>query len=181
MVVRIRVLAVVLGLASLGLAGCGSALSLFDPSFLADLGAGQQIASVPGDAPTLLVTVENETSHPVLASLSYRTQSTGVELIQYQVESGRTSSQALICPVEEITLGDVADPKAVGALVLLTGTAGFNAAAPYVEVEPFGVVMKKDINYDCGDAITFAVVPSSATRSGYQIFAYIERSGRGNP
>ncbi|GAF86848.1 unnamed protein product, partial [marine sediment metagenome] len=47
----------------------------------------------------------------------------------------------------------------------------------YIEVEPFGVLLQEGINYDCGDVITFTILPSSATLSGYQSFAFIRRSG----
>jgi hypothetical protein len=49
---------------------------------------------------------------------------------------------------------------------------------PYIDVEPFGIVLQEGLNYECGDAITFSVQRSTETLSGYQIFAYI-RSAEG--
>jgi hypothetical protein len=73
-----------------------------------------------------------------------------------------------------MTLGDVGNLDATGAIVRL---GGGTADDPYIEVEPFGVLLQEGINYDCGDVITFTILPSSATLSGYQSFAFIRRSG----
>jgi hypothetical protein len=185
MLARIR-LAVIVGSLALGmwLSGCNTLMGAFDPDFLSSLslpGAASQVANLPGDAPALLVAIENRTSLPVRAVLSFRTQNAGVESITYQVESGGRTAQALICPIEAITLGDVSDATAIGADVLLATGGAIAADAPIIEVEPFGVIMQNGVNYDCGDAITFAVQTSSATRSGFQIFAYIRRASSANP
>ena len=180
MVARLRMVAVLGGLGALSWsAGCSEALSLLNPEFLTALGAGEQVASVPGDAPALLVAVENRTNRLVRAWVSYRTEDSGVEQVGYLVETGERTAQALICPIDEVTLGDVSDVTAIGAEIVLDNSAGQEAIAPFIEVEPFGVVMKDGINYNCGDSITFVVQASGATRSGYQIFAFIERSGGG--
>ena len=87
---------------------------------------------------------------------------------------GDKYSEALICPIEEMTLGDVGNLNAIGAIVRLWSGTAFDA---FIEVEPFGVLLQEEINYDCGDVITFTVLPSSVTLSGYQSFAFIRRTG----
>ena len=152
MLARIRLAAAVGGLvASLWLIGCTGALQgLFAEEFLGAIGGGSSVASVPGDAPALLVAVENRTDRIVEADLSYRSEGTGVETVGYLVSPGDSTAQALICPIEELTLGDVADSSAVGARVRLGDGGEYD---PYIEVEPFGVIMREGSNFDCGDSI----------------------------
>ena len=84
-----------------------------------------------------------------------------------------STGRAVNCPVTEITLGDIADLSQTGALVRLgDGTPD----DPFVEVEPFGILFKVGANYDCGDSVTFAVVPSAQTASGYQTIAFVQRA-----
>jgi hypothetical protein len=64
--------------------------------------------------------------------------------------------------------------SAAGAVVRL-GTG--SAEDPIVEVEAFGTLLRDEVNYVCGDEVTFAVGLSSATASGYQVIAFIRRSG----
>lgn len=169
----------VIGAAAVGLllAACIGPTDLLAPDFLSALGATPQVASLPGDAPALLVAVENRADRLVRATVSYRTGDEGVEVVNYRVEPAGRTAQALICPIKEITMGDVSDTRAIGAEVVLTSGQGQDDIAPFIEVEPFGVLMKEGINYDCGDEVTFAIQLSSATSSGYQIFAYIRRAG----
>ena len=164
--------------ASLLSGGCGSALNLFQPEFLTALGVSQSVATLPGDAPTLLVAIENHTDKRVRTQVSYRTQSTGVEQYFSSVEPGQRTAQALICPIQEITMGDLSDTKAVGAQIVLDNGTGSDIA-PVIDVEPFGVILKTGVNYDCGDSITFAVESSNATLSGYRIFAFFQRGNGG--
>jgi hypothetical protein len=173
---RLMVVAMVLSV-GLSMGGCFSPASYLNPDFLSALGAGSQVASIPGDAPALLVSLENRTDRMVRAMLSYRLPDVGVETVTYTIAAGESTAQALICPVEEITLGDVSDANVIGAEIVLDTGVGYEALAPVIEVEPFGVVMKDGVNYDCGDAIQFTVQASGVTRSGYQIFAYIQRTG----
>lgn len=152
--------------------GCSFGLELFNGEFLSQLGLSDQAATLPGAAPSLLVQVENRTSKTIQAVVSYRLGTDEVKSFTLVLAPGLKSGQALICPVSEITLGDVTNLQSVGARVLL----GQNPGSAFVEVEPYGVLLKVGANYDCGDGILFAVTPSSATRSGYQTFAYISRS-----
>jgi len=164
------------GLALVLVSGCGDLLGLFNGEFLSALGMGSSVASLPGDAPTLYVGIQNGTDKVIEAQLSYRTKDTGVETITTVVEPGQTTAQALGCPIDELTLGSVTDAKGVGARVRLgDGTA----ADPFIEVEPFGVILKNQVNYSCGDGVTFVVNRSSATRSGYLITAFFQRAGGG--
>ena len=106
-------------------------------------------------------------------SLSWRVERDTVETRIFTIGPDGTLGEVLFCPVDEVTLGDVGDLDALGAAVRLGGEGPND---PFVEVEPFGVLLKDGANYDCGDSITFTVQPSSATPSGYQIFALIQRA-----
>ncbi|MBU0639999.1 MAG: hypothetical protein KKB50_14115 [Planctomycetes bacterium] len=161
---------------ALALGGCvGSPITAsFNPEFLSDvLGLGTSAASVPGDAPAVLVLIENHTGRWIDAQLSWRVKSDVVDERLFTIPNGSELGEVLICPVEEITLGDVGNLSAIGAAVRL-GNQGPND--PFVEVEPFGVLLKDGVNYECGDRITFSVRTSSATASGYQVFAFIQRA-----
>ncbi len=167
-----RLLLVSLPSAVLMAAGCGSVTQFLNPSFVQSL-SGAQSATLPGDAQALLVTVQNRTGNTIEVSVSYRGQTDTVQSFTAIVGVGESTSQALFCPVSEITLGDVSDLKRPGALVLLgNGTPN----DPFIEVEPFGVLLKDGANYNCGDALTFAVITSSATKSGYQTIVFVNRA-----
>jgi hypothetical protein len=154
--------------------GCVSSIaSLFNPEFLSDIGLGTRAASIPGAAPSILVLIENRTARVIDARLSWRIEGDRVETQVFTVLPDDSLGEALFCPVSELTLGDVGDLSALGAAVRL-GNEGPND--PFVEVEPFGILLKDGANYDCGDAITFTVQPDSATLSGYRIYAFIQRA-----
>jgi hypothetical protein len=159
----------------LGAGGCTGITSLFNEEFLEAASIGTNAASLPGDAPAVLVAVENRTTRVVQAQISYRTDDSQVQSYSTLVEAGQKTAQALVCPVTELTLGDVSDLSQIGAIIRL-GTG--NANDPFVEVEPFGILMKEEANYECGDSVTFAVLPSGVTLSGYQVYAYIQRAGQ---
>jgi len=173
------------GLVALGicLAGCGTLLqsfySIFNPDFLPELGIGTQAASLPGNAaPGLLVSVENRTGRPAEITVMYRTGSQ-TEQFTTNVASHQKSGQMLICPIEEITVGDVSNPKLSGARVFLiddVSDPNALAAAPFIEVDAFGQNLQEGVNYDCGDGVTFAIQDSAVSQSGFQIFAYIQRA-----
>ncbi len=159
----------------LGLAGCTSITSLFNEEFLQSVSLGPRVASLPGDAPAVLVTVENRTTRLLEAQVSYRTLDDAVETYITTVQAGEKTAQAIPCPITEATLGDVSNLDEVGAIIRLgAGTA----ADPFIEVEPFGVLLQDGVNFDCGDSVTFAVVPSGVTLSGFQVFAFVQRTGQ---
>ncbi len=152
--------------------GCTFGLELLNGEFLSQLGLTEQAATLPGAAPSLLVQIENRTSQTIEAVVSYRIGKDEVKSFTVVLTPGLKSGQALVCPITEITLGDVTNLQSTGARVLL----GENPGSAFVDVEPYGILLKVGSNYDCGDGILFAVTPSSATRSGYQTFAFISRS-----
>jgi hypothetical protein len=157
-----------------GLAGCSPEIFL-NTEFLASLGFGQGAATLPGESPEVLVQVENRTDRTVEALLTVRTGEDDVAQRALTIPPGLPAlGEAFFCPVSQLTLGDVANPNSVGAVVRL-GNGGAND--PVIEVEPFGVILESGINYDCGDSILFAVIPSAESVSGYQIFAFVRRSG----
>ncbi len=170
---RARVAGVML-LAGLPLAGgCVGTGELFNPAFLQVLGVGEQTAaSLPGEAPAMVLEVTNGTPHVVEFRLTWRDIEGRIQERARVLGVGAKFSEAPFCPIPETTLGDVSNLDAVGAIVRLgNGTA----ADPFVEVEPFGVLLQEGINYECGGSVTFAVQPSSATVSGYRIIAQIRR------
>ena len=152
---------------------CADPLQVFDDEFLTALGLGTQAASIPGDAPAVLVEVENRTSRRVEVQLSWRTADGEAHFEAFGSPSGGKSTEVLICPVDEITLGDVGDLTQPGAFIRL---GGGGANDPFIEVEAFAVLLKEGANFNCGDTVTFTVEGSSKTLSGYQIFAYIRRA-----
>lgn len=162
-------------IAALGLygAGCVGLTEFVNPSFLSQVGLGETAATLPGEAPAVIVEVENRAGRIIDARVSWRTPEGTVDVRNLVVPVDSKISEALICPIDEMTLGDVSDPSESGAVVRLgAGTA----ADPIIFVEPFGVVLKEGVNYSCGDSITFTVMPSSQTLSGYQVFAFIRRA-----
>lgn len=160
-----------------GSAGCASVTSaagaLFNPDFLALAGVGSQVASLPGDAPALLIGLENRTAELIEIRVTWRDSEGNITARNKLLGTGQKLVEAVICPVDELTAGDVGNLESIGARVIFgTGLPD----DPFIEVEPFGVLLQDGANYDCGDAVTFAVVPSVNTRSGYQLFAFIERA-----
>lgn len=146
-----------------------------DPAFLNSLGIGTQPVTTPGEAPAVILEIENKTSFVIEANLAWRTTDSGtVEQRPVSIGSSEKYSELVFCPLTRVTLGELGDSEAIGAIVRYgAGTA----ADPFVEVEPFGRDLVVNVNYDCGDVVTFTVLPSSQTLSGYQIFAFIRRSG----
>jgi hypothetical protein len=153
--------------------GCADIQNLLNPTFLQAIGVGESAATLPGEAPAVVIEVDNGTQRVIEFRITWRDAAAEVHERTEALGVGEKYAEALICPVEEMTLGDVGNLDATGAIVRL---GGGSAADPYVEVEPFGVLLQEGINYDCGDVITFTILPSSATLSGYQSFAFIRRS-----
>ena len=171
---KATVAGVVLLAGLLFVSSCVTAGDLFDPTFLQMLQIGERAANLPGEAPAIVLEVENGTDRVVEFRLTWRDAESTIQERTRSLGVGEKYSEALICPVEEMTLGDVSNLDDVGAIVRL----GFGTASdPFIEVEPFGVLLQEGINYDCGDSVTFVVQPSGATLSGYRIFAQIRRSG----
>ncbi len=159
---------------ALGLCGCPSTQELLNPTVFQSLGVGTVAAGMPGEAPAVVIEVENGTERVIEFRVTWRDADGQIQERTEILGAGSKFSEALICPIEEMTLGDVGNLNDIGAIVRLgNGTT----ADAFIEVEPFGVLLQEEINYDCGDVITFTVLRSAATRSGYQSFAFIRRSG----
>lgn len=169
--VRALWIALAAGLAS---AGCGFSSQLFNAEFLNTIGFGGQAASLPGEAAAAIVGVENGVANVIEFRLTWRDANGRVQERIQTLEPGVKFAEAVICPMEEVTLGDVADLTSTGAVVRLGGQT---SADPVIEVEPFGFLLQEGINYDCGDSVVFRVMTSGETASGYRIFAYLQRSG----
>ncbi|MBI5863741.1 MAG: hypothetical protein HZB38_04390 [Planctomycetes bacterium] len=164
-----------LGLLSafVALGGCITPTEFFNQEFLAQVGLSAGAANLPGEAPAVIVEVENRAGRVVEAQVTWRGPDGLVEERILVIPVDAKVSEAVICPVDEMTLGDVSNPNATGAYVRL-GNGG--AADPFIAVEAFGVILKEGVNYACGDSVTFTVMPSSQTLSGYQAFAFIRRA-----
>jgi hypothetical protein len=154
--------------------GCADIQNLLNPTFLQAIGVRESAASLPGEAPAVVIEVENGTQRVIEFRITWRDADAEIHERNGTLGVGEKYAEALICPVVEMTLGEVGNLDAIGAIVRL---GGGSADDPFVEVEPFGVLLQEGINYDCGDMITFTILPSSATLSGYQSFAFIRRSG----
>lgn len=160
--------------AAFSAAGCAAGLSTFlAPEFLNEVGVGTRVAALPGDAPAVLLEVENRTGRVAEVQLQWREGDSDVGVLPELLDPGERVALALVCPIDEITLGDVSNLMLSGARIRL-GDGG--ADDPFIDVEPFGVLLRDQANYNCGDIVTFAVIPSGATRSGYQIVAFIRRA-----
>ncbi|RMF76108.1 MAG: hypothetical protein D6744_12600 [Planctomycetota bacterium] len=160
--------------ALLGAVGCTNAFSLFNPDFVQALGLSSRAASLPGEAPSIVIGVRNDTSRTVEFLMTWRNDEGDVFQSSPVVGSEQEVLLSEFCPITEITLGDVSDLSATGAVVRL-GAGGLDDA--FVEVEPFGVLLQSGIHFDCGDRVVFSVRASTETLSGYRVFAEIQRSG----
>lgn len=178
MMPRTALLAACVGLLVLA-GGCVDLTGMLNPEFAAALRLTSSAASLPGDAPGLLVTVENRTDRWASVVVSYRDVNRDVVSYTTLVPPQSRTGQMLTCPVPELTIGDVANRNAVGARIYVVDTIDTAAldSTPYLDVEPFGVLLQEGANYNCGDGLLLTVQPSSLTRSGYQTYVYVRRSG----
>ena len=159
---------------SLASVGCVSPTTFFSEDFLTALGFGDTAANLPGEAPAIIIEMENRSGRTIEARVTWQGDGNESRERVFVVPDGEKFSEVVVCPVTRMTLGQLGDLSAAGAAVRLgDGSAG----SPFIEVEPFGRVLEDQINYQCGDAVTFTIQPSSATLSGYQAFAYVRRSG----
>ncbi len=153
--------------------GCVDPLAFFNPAFLQAAGLGDSVANLPGEAPTIILEVENQAGRVIEYFVSWRDGDGNVSVRTGVLAVGDKYSESVFCPIDEMTLGDVGDLTEIGALVRLG--AG-EADDPVIEVEPFGSLLQDSVNYNCGDSVTFTVLPSAATLSGYQTYAFIRRA-----
>lgn len=168
------------GIAAVGIAvllatctGCVTT-EFFNPEFLSSIGLGSKVSLLPGDAPSVLVEVENNTSRVIEVNLSFVNADGDVQVRPVVIAVGDKYAEAVICPVDEMTLGTLNDSRSIGAIVRL---GGGTANDPFVTVDPFGATLVDEVNYNCGDSVTFSVQASSVSTSGYQIFAFVRRAG----
>lgn len=156
--------------------GCVTNLAgtIFSPDFLDAVSPTGGVASIPGEAPALLVVVENRTTRVIETLVTWRDGDGTVSQRVIVLDPGEQQAEAVICPVEELTLGEVSDLTATGAVVRLGDGGGDD---PIIQVEPFGVLLRDGANYDCGDRVRFTVAASGTNVSGYGISAFIQRSG----
>lgn len=168
-IVRLAAIAVV-GL----LPACDSGLGLLNPDFVELLRPGSSAKGIPGDNPAILVYVQNLTDRWAVMTVSYRTGDDAVVQYSTSLNPGDKSGQVIVCPVTEITLGSVSDLSEVGVRV---GARRGPLTAdplqePFIEVEPFGILLVEDVNFGCGDSLTFVVQPSDSSSSGFGTIAY---------
>lgn len=166
-------------LGGLALAGCLSPADVLNENFLQAVGLDLPAQRLPGEAPVIVLGISNETSFAIEAQLAWRDDEGEVQTfapVVFPEEFGGSSVFLIseFCPIQEITLGSISDLSSTGAVVRLG--AG-SANDPFIEVEPFGILLREGVHYNCGDRIVFSVRPSNATPSGFRIFAEIERSG----
>jgi hypothetical protein len=168
--VRLAVLAL-----TAALIGCQSGIGLLNPEFVELLRPGSSAKGIPGDDPAILVYVQNLTDRWAVMTISYRTSADAVVQYTTSLNPGDKSGQVIVCPVTEITLGNVSDLSEVGVRVgARRGPLSSEdpLQEPFIEVEPFGILLVEDVNYSCGDALTFVVQPSDSSSSGFGTIAY---------
>jgi hypothetical protein len=165
-----RILAALALTTTVGVTSCISPASLLAPELVDALSGSGSVASLPGNADALLVAVENRTDRVAEILISYRDSANGVQTYTAIALAGSRTATALPCPVNEITVGDVTNLANSGVQIIL-GQGGVDD--PRLVVEPFGVLLRNDVNYTCGNEITFAVLPSSVSRSGFQVYAFV--------
>ncbi len=162
------------GLATLSMAlGC-TGLPFLNPDFINAIGFGSGAAQFPGDSPAVLIRIENKAGRPIVFELSWRDEGGRVERREGVLGVVEEFGEVVVCPVQDVTLGDVTDREQPGAFVLLGDGL---VTDPFIEVEPFGIILQDTVNFGCGDVITFEVTSSGASASGYQVQARINRVG----
>ncbi len=167
-------LALALGLA-VALGGCATPVlsDVLNPTFVDTLLGGDNVASLPGGAPAIVVAAENVTGRTADMQISYRTGADEVVSYVVTVEPGGRTAQAIACPVTELTIGDVTDATQSGVTVRLG--VGLTTD-PFLLVEPLGVILTEGVNYDCGDEVRFQLASSAETITGFRVFAFITRA-----
>jgi hypothetical protein len=173
--VRIRPVLLCILAGPFWLAGCLSGGSILNPDLVPTLTGNEQVASLPGNAPAVVIAFENQTTKAAFADVSIRFGDNEVETVSYSlVGAGFRLASAYPCPVSQVTVGDVSDPSVGGVGIYLAGTGNQGQTDTFTRVEPFGIILQEGATFECGDEITFALVPTNATPSGYRILAFIE-------
>lgn len=152
---------------------------------LADVLNAGAVASVPGDAPFLLVTFENRTTRRVSFSGEATANGT-LEFVGFDLDpeggggggSASVGSDIVVCPVTELTIGSINDLSQSGVFVFLGG--GFDTD-PIIQVEPLGILLVEGVQFNCGDEVRFIVDESTATASGFRTFVQITPGGSTTP
>jgi hypothetical protein len=157
---------------------CFSPLEFLNPEFISSLGVQGRVASLPGQAPGLVVSVENRTTRAAEITVSYRDADDAVQTYTTYLEAGNSSGQMLVCPISEITIGSITDLRSSGARVaLVEGLVGGDLnSVPTIDVEAFGTLLRQGVNYECGDAINFVLRASGTTSSGFEEIAFFEHA-----
>lgn len=148
--------------------------NLLNPNFLAEVTDTTSPASLPGQARSILVTFESRLNNPTQFTISYRTLNNEIPApFSGSITPNSQLATAIACPILEITCGDITDLSAGGVFV---GLAGQTDNDPFIAVEPFGILLREGVNYECGDGVTFVVLESQATASGYRVLAFVEEA-----
>jgi hypothetical protein len=157
----------------LGLGCTNFALTdLLSPSLIDELTNTTNPAALPGLAQVVLVTFENRLNNPVSYEITYRTVNDTIpDPLSATLDAKTQWAEAVACPVIEITVGDITDLTVSGVFV---GVGGQTVNDPFVSVEPLGILLREGVNYECGDGVTFVVLESTATASGYRVLAFVE-------
>lgn len=154
--------------------GCVTPSTFFSEDFLTALGFGDTAANLPGEAPAIIIEMENRSGRTIEARVTWQDDGSTSRERLFVLADGEKFSEVVVCPIARMTLGQLGDLNSAGAVVRL---GDGSADSPYIEVEPFGRILEDQINYQCGDAVTFTIQPSSTTASGFRAFAYVRRSG----
>ncbi len=143
-----------------------------NPQFMEVLGTPYAPVA-PGTAPFVVIRVLNMTDHQVIFYISIEpANGEPIQPITANVNSGFDGGMALSCPIPRITLGDVTNRDATGALIVFDENTR-------QEIPALSKILRDGIDYFCGDLIVFAAIKDNSTVGGYSlIYGVLDGSGQ---
>jgi len=163
--------AAILG-AAIAVGGCNLVSQSLNPQFMEVLGT--PFAPIaPGTAPFVLIRNINMTDQRVLFNFEWIPAGTLASAnFGFNVSAGLDGGVLVTCPVSQMTLGDLDNPTATGALVIFDDNTR-------QEIPPLGRILREGIDYFCGDVVIFAAVRDTSTVGGYStIYGVIDGSSQ---
>jgi hypothetical protein len=125
----------------------------------------------PGLAPFIAMRAVNMTNQGVVFTLSWQhTGASQPSQFQFRVGPDFNGGIVVACPVSRLTLGDVQNRDATGALIVFADNTR-------QEVPTLGKILLSDVDYFCGDLVIFAVMRDESTVGGYSVvYAVVDGS-----
>lgn len=142
--------------------GCTNIVSSsLNPQFLEVLGTPYAPVA-PGTAPFVVARVLNMTDHRVLFFVSFEPTSQEPGTFTFNVDADTDSGLVFSCPTHRLTLGDITNRDATGALIIFDDNTR-------QEIPALRKILRNGIDYFCGDLIVFAAIKDSSTVGGYSL------------